>query len=161
MLFQTLCTFEKICTADPANALWPVHIFFPAVHIFCFKVHLLRPKVHKSTIQNLDMHCPFFLLSLILFSLIHIKKSKVHKKRKKREKKGGGYFLGKPGEPAGAGFLFQTPLPYPVFGQRFNSICFILIGGSAHFPKGRSRRFSGGCGGRKEKIFGKTPPFGM
>jgi len=75
-----------------------------------------------------------------------------------RKKRGGGCFVWF-GWLAGRRLIFVlNPLPYPVFVNCFYTICFTYARGSAYFPKRRSRRFSGGCGGRKEKWLKRPPP---
>lgn len=56
------------------------------------------------------MHCQFFLYYLSLFSFIYIKKSKVHKKEGKQEKRGGWVFcvVLRAGRPAPY-FCFKSP----------------------------------------------------
>lgn len=64
-----------------------VHNFLPAVHFAAAKVHFFTP-------QNFVMHCPISFISFFLLFFIYIKKSKVHKKKENRKKKGGCVFCG-------------------------------------------------------------------
>ena len=99
------------------------------------------------------MHCPFSLYSLSLFSFIYIKKSKVHKKDGKQEKKGGWVFcvVWRAGRPS-PDFCFKSHTLPRVCKFRLHNLFYLISGQCIFSQEAQPPLFRGGWGAKGKMV---------